>query len=68
VLNHPTPDARDPSVADNARLIAELEGVRVIELPWIRDPGDLDGLATIGDRSGLADVVAPAAARVITTF
>ena len=30
VLNHPTPDATDPSVADNARLIAELEDVRVI--------------------------------------
>jgi dethiobiotin synthetase len=68
VLNHPAPDVRDASVADNARLIAELEGVRVIELPWVRDPGDLDGLATICDRSGLADVVSPAAARGITTF
>jgi dethiobiotin synthetase len=68
VLNHPTPDATDPSIADNARLIAELEGVRVIELPWIPDPGDLDVLATACDRSGLADIVATAAARVITTF
>ena len=34
-----TPDASDASVADNARVIAELEGVRVVELPWMPRPG-----------------------------
>jgi len=68
VLNQTTPGAADASVADNARLIAELEGVRVTELPWMRDPGDLDVVATLCERSGLADIVVPAAARVTTSF
>jgi dethiobiotin synthetase len=68
VLNHLTPDHADVSVADNARLIEELEDVRVIELPWMNDPGDLHVVATLCERSGLADIVAPDAARVTTSF
>ena len=33
--------APDASAAENAALIAELENVRVIELPWLPDPDDL---------------------------
>jgi dethiobiotin synthetase len=46
VLND-TAEGRDASTRDNARIIAELEGVRVIELPWLPNPDDLDRASDI---------------------
>lgn len=46
VLNSVAPDS-DTSVAENASLIAELEGVRVVELPWMPHAGDLDRASEI---------------------
>lgn len=59
VLNRLTGDAPDPSVADNARLISELEGVPVFELPWTTQPDDLDAVETLVVRSGIVDMLAP---------
>ncbi len=59
VLNRVTPGDADASVADNAKVLAELENVRVIELPWTPHPDDLDVVADLCDRSGLADVGVP---------
>ncbi len=46
VLNNPL-EASDTSVRENAALIAELENVRVAELPWLSDPGDLERASEI---------------------
>jgi dethiobiotin synthetase len=46
VLNATAANA-DTSVAENAALIAELEDVRVVELPWLAPGGDLDRASEI---------------------
>ena len=46
VLNRLAPDD-ELSMEDNAALIAELEGVRVVELPWLANAGDLDRASEI---------------------
>jgi len=56
-LNSLMPRDADLSVDDNAAIIAELEQVRVVELPWTREADDLDVIADLCERSGLADVV-----------
>ena len=48
----------DESAADNASVIAELEDVRVVELPWLSDPNDLVRAAEAVERAGLVDFVA----------
>ncbi|MFI5228954.1 MAG: dethiobiotin synthase [Gemmatimonadales bacterium] len=48
----------DGSAAENARVIADLERVRVVELPWLADAGDLDRAADAAERAGLVDLVA----------
>jgi len=59
VLNRVMPGTADASVADNAHVIAELEAVRVVELPWTPHPDDLDVVADLCERGGLADVGVP---------
>jgi dethiobiotin synthetase len=46
VLNDVAPE-RANSARDNASLIAELEKVRVVELPWLPDPNDLERASEI---------------------
>lgn len=46
VLNDVSETA-DTSVAENASLIAELENVPVVELPWLANAGDLDRASEI---------------------
>ena len=55
VLNGPS-EAADPSVKDNASLIAELTGVPVVPLPWLPNPDDLAGAATAIEQSGLVEL------------
>jgi len=57
VLNRVTSGEPDTSVTENASLIAELENVRVVELPWTQHPDDLDVVADLCERSGLAERV-----------
>jgi dethiobiotin synthetase len=63
VLNQLAALAPDASVADNARVIADVEHVSIVELPWMADPNDLDALAAAVERSGLAELIAPTAVR-----
>jgi dethiobiotin synthetase len=60
ILNRTVPGDADTSVADNARVIAQLEDVRVRELPWTPQPDDLDVIADLCERSGLTEVIVPA--------
>jgi dethiobiotin synthetase len=61
VLNQTAPaPANDVSVADNAAIIAELEKIPVVELPWLADPDDVDLSASSVERSGLLDLLMPA--------
>jgi dethiobiotin synthetase len=46
VLNRPTGDS-DTSANENASLIAELENVSVVELPWLSDADDLERASEI---------------------
>jgi dethiobiotin synthetase len=60
VLNQPErPRTDDSSVNDNASVLAELEKIPVIELPWLSDPYDVDTTASEIERSGLIDLVMP---------
>jgi len=59
VLNELTTNPLDPSIADNARVIAELERVPVAELPWIARLDDLDAAAELAEHCGLVELVAP---------
>ena len=68
VLNRVMPVDPDVSVADNASLIAELEDVRVAELPWTPEPDDLDVVASLCERSGLAELLMPDAARLTSSL
>lgn len=45
-LNHVKP-ATDTSARENAALIAELEHVSVVELPWLSDSDDLDPISDL---------------------
>jgi dethiobiotin synthetase len=64
VLNQPErPREGDSSVNENASVIAELEKIPVIELPWLANPYDVDRAASHVERSGLIDLVLPAAER-----
>ena len=63
VLNQLAPTPADTSVSDNARIIQEMERVPLVELPWMPDVNDLDALAAAAERSGLADLIVPAAAQ-----
>jgi dethiobiotin synthetase len=68
VLNRVAPSDPDASVADNASVIAELEDVRVVELPWTPDPDDLDVVASLCERSGLGEAVVSDDARLTLSF
>jgi dethiobiotin synthetase len=59
VLNELTTNPLDASIADNARIIAELERVPVAELPWMPRLDDLDAAAKLVERCGLVELVAP---------
>ncbi|HXD47173.1 MAG TPA: dethiobiotin synthase [Gemmatimonadaceae bacterium] len=61
VLNR-VASATDESAADNAAVIAGLDHVRVVELPWLSDPDDLVQAREAVERAGLVDIVAAAAA------
>jgi dethiobiotin synthetase len=61
VLNALFTSAPDSSIADNARIIAELERVPVCELPWIGRLDDLDHAAELAEHCGLVELAAPAA-------
>lgn len=58
VLNQFAADAGDRSVGDNLRIIRDLEGVPVVELPRVPDVDDLDRAADVAERSGLVDLLA----------
>jgi dethiobiotin synthetase len=59
VLNELTTNPLDSSIADNARVIADLERVPVAELPWMARLDDLDAAAELAERCGLVELVAP---------
>jgi dethiobiotin synthetase len=59
VLNELTTNPLDPSIADNARVIAELERVPVAELPWMARLDDLEAAAELAEHCGLVELVAP---------
>jgi dethiobiotin synthetase len=59
VLNELTTNELDPSIADNARVISELERVPVAELPWMARLDDLEAAAELAERCGLVELVAP---------
>jgi hypothetical protein len=59
VLNELTTNPLDPSITDNAHIIAELERVPVAELPWMPRLDDLDAAAELVERCGLVELVAP---------
>jgi dethiobiotin synthetase len=59
VLNELTTNPLDPSIADNAHVIAELERVPVAELPWLPRLDDLEAAAELAERCGLVELVAP---------
>ncbi len=57
VLNQIGQDGSDRSIQDNGRLIAELEGVPLIELPRAPKVDDLALSASLAERSGLVDLL-----------
>lgn len=57
VLNCLAQNPLDASVAGNAQLIAELETVAVVELPWLPDSNDLEAVATHAEACGLVDLL-----------
>jgi dethiobiotin synthetase len=59
VLNELTTNPLDPSIADNAKIIADLERVPVAELPWIGRLDDLHAAAELAEHCGLVELVAP---------
>jgi dethiobiotin synthetase len=63
VLNNLAPHRPDLSGESNSDLIAELDAVRVVELPWASRCDDLDALAMLVETSGLVDVLARARVR-----
>jgi len=68
VLNRVQRDAPgDASVNDNAAIIAELERISVVELPWMNDPYDVDRAASAAEDGGLLDLLVPTATGVTTT-
>jgi dethiobiotin synthetase len=59
VLNELTTNPLDESIADNARIISEIERVPVAELPWLPRLDDLETAAKLAERCGLVELVAP---------
>jgi dethiobiotin synthetase len=58
VMNQPQRMAAgDVSVTDNAAIIAELEKIPVVELPWMDDPYDVDHASAEIQRRGLLDLI-----------
>lgn len=57
----------DASVNDNPSVIAELEKIPVVELPWMADPYDVDRAASTIERVGLLDALIPATTGMTTT-
>lgn len=57
----------DASVTDNATIIAELETIPVVELPWMDDPYDVDGAASNIERAGLLDLLISSTMATTTT-
>ncbi|MDB4876849.1 MAG: Dethiobiotin synthetase [Gemmatimonadetes bacterium] len=62
VLNQIGGDGSDRSVGDNARLIALLEHVPIVQLPRAPTVDDLAVAANLVERSGLVDLIAAPAA------
>jgi dethiobiotin synthetase len=58
VLNQVAHAEGDRSIGDNLRLIRDLEGVPVVELPRVADVDDLALVADLAERSGLVDLIA----------
>lgn len=59
VLNELTTNPLDASIADNARIISEIERVPVAELPWMARLDDLEAGAKLAESCGLVELVAP---------
>ena len=59
VLNELFTAPPDSSIAENARILGELERVPVCELPWMPRLDDLERSADIAEHSGLLELVAP---------
>jgi dethiobiotin synthetase len=66
VLNQLT-EQLDSSAAHNAQVIAELERVRVVTLPWLADPDDLESARLAVERSGLVEAATNAQRYSVTT-
>jgi len=66
VLSSTSAEAPDGSVEDNAQLIAELEQVRVIELPHVSRPDELDAIVAIAEERGLIELFVAERARHTT--
>jgi dethiobiotin synthetase len=68
VLNQLEATDADLSVDDNASIIAELEKIPVVELPWLADPDDVDISASQVEATGLLDVLLAERAAVTITL
>jgi len=66
VLNELHVAAPDPSIADNARMIEELERIPVCSLPWLAHLDDLERAADVAEQSGLVELSAPSAPKPIS--
>jgi len=65
VLNMLSTTPPDSSIAENARIIAELERVPVCELPWLPRLDDLEHAADAAEHSGLVELSAPSAPKPV---
>jgi dethiobiotin synthetase len=66
VLNELHLEPADPSIADNARMIEELERIPVCSLPWLPHLDDLERAADVAERSGLVELSAPSAPKPVS--
>lgn len=66
VLNQLAEEA-DSSAASNAQVISDLEHVRVVALPWLVDPDDLESARAAVERSGLVEAAVNAQRYSVTT-
>jgi dethiobiotin synthetase len=66
VLNQLTQKA-DSSAVHNAQVIADLEHVRVVPLPWLVDPDELESARAAVERSGLVEAAIGAQHHSVTT-
>jgi dethiobiotin synthetase len=65
VLNTLSTLSFDDSVAENARIIRELEQIPVCELPWLPRPDDLEHNASVVEQSGLVELLVPSASKPV---